>query len=185
MQHLLCWSSELIIDIFIAFAPLLLERKAIKLRKELESQSSNSEKNGRLRPREVRTRFDSSDRHWQQIFIKALTRPFKLFFTEPIIQLFGIYMAFIYGLMYRKYYSSIYSHLPKINWYPSVFLTTIPSIFEGVYQQRVGIAGLHYFALGVGLSAASQINARFMDRIYRHFAVKNGGKGRPEYRLRE
>lgn len=66
-----------------------------------------------------------------------------------------------------------------------MFLTTIPSIFEGVYHQRVGIAGLHYIALGVGLTGASQINARYMDVIYRHFTEKNGGKGRPEYRLRE
>ncbi len=66
-----------------------------------------------------------------------------------------------------------------------MFLTTIPGIFEGVYGERVGIAGLHYFALGVGLTGASQINARFMDRIYMYYTKKNGGKGRPEYRLRE
>ena len=66
-----------------------------------------------------------------------------------------------------------------------MFLTTIPSIFEGVYHQDVGISGLHYIALGVGLTGASQINARFMDRIYVYYTKKNGGSGRPEYRLRE
>ena len=66
-----------------------------------------------------------------------------------------------------------------------MFLTTIPSIFEGVYRQRVGIAGLHYIALGVGLTGASQLNARFMDKIYVYFSQKHGGTGRPEYRLRE
>lgn len=65
-----------------------------------------------------------------------------------------------------------------------VFLTTMPSIFEGVYQQRVGIAGLHYIALGVGLTGASQINARFMDKIYIALKKRNGGKGAPEFRLR-
>lgn len=34
---------------------------------------------------------------------KALVRPFAMFATEPIIQLFGLYMAFIYGTIYRKY----------------------------------------------------------------------------------
>jgi len=58
-----------------------------------------------------------------------------------IVQLLGIYMAFIYGLVY-------------------LFLTTMPSIFEGVYHEMPGIAGLHYLALGVGLSGTSQINAR-------------------------
>lgn len=65
-----------------------------------------------------------------------------------------------------------------------MFLTTIPAIFSNVYHENVGIAGLHYIALGLGLSCASQINARLMDPIYIHFKNKNGGSGRPEYRLR-
>jgi hypothetical protein len=66
-----------------------------------------------------------------------------------------------------------------------VFLTTMPAIFASVYHEKVGIAGLHYIALGIGLSLASQVNARFMDRIYIHFKNKNGGVGEPEFRLRE
>jgi len=66
----------------------------------------------------------------------------------------------------------------------SVLLTTIPSIFQGVYQQPAGIAGLHYIALGIGMSGASQINARTMDKIYIHLKGKNGGVGKPEFRLR-
>ena len=39
---------------------------------------------------------------------KALIRPFVLFATEPIIQLFGLYLAFIYGTIYRthRFYAS-------------------------------------------------------------------------------
>jgi hypothetical protein len=66
-----------------------------------------------------------------------------------------------------------------------VFLTTIPAIFSSIYHERVGIASLHYIALGIGLSLASQVNGRFMDRIYIHFKNKNGGIGEPEFRLRE
>ena len=60
----------------------------------------------------------------------------------------------------------------------------MPTIFGDTYHQPVGIAGLHYLALGVGLTSASQINARMLDRMYRYFKEKNGGEGRPEYRLR-
>ncbi|KAG5652151.1 hypothetical protein H0H81_006135 [Sphagnurus paluster] len=56
-------------------------------------------------------------------------------------------------------------------------------IFEGIYRMRTGIAGLNYIALGIGLTCASQINARYMDRIYIHFKNKNNGVGEPEYRL--
>ena len=144
----------------------MLERKAQRMRKELAQSASDPEKGGAA-PRVIKTRFEvnNADRTWQHIFAKALTRPFLLFYREPIVQLLGVYMAFIYGLLY-------------------LFLTTIPGIFEGVYGEEVGIAGLNYFALGVGLTGASQINARVMDKIYVHFRDKNGGKGRPEYRLR-
>lgn len=33
---------------------------------------------------------------------KSLIRPFALFAREPIIQLLGVYMAYLYGLMYRE-----------------------------------------------------------------------------------
>jgi hypothetical protein len=41
---------------------------------------------------------------WQAIMIKALVRPFALFAQEPIIQLFGAYMAYLYGIMYRQWF---------------------------------------------------------------------------------
>ncbi|KAI0366301.1 MFS polyamine transporter [Pilatotrama ljubarskyi] len=159
------WSTT-IVDGFIqvmglfflkeTYAPILLERKAIRIRKSMDPEKAQT--------REVRTVFDGADRHWKNIVKKALIRPFVLFYHEPIVQLLGIYMAFVYGTLY-------------------LFLTTIPSIFEGTYREPVGIAGLNYFALGVGLTGASQINARMLDRIYKYFQDKNDGVGKPEYRL--
>ena len=66
----------------------------------------------------------------------------------------------------------------------SVFLTTIPTAFQDVYHERVGIAGLHYLALGLGLLIPAQINARLMDKVYKLLKARNGGVGRPEFRLR-
>lgn len=66
-----------------------------------------------------------------------------------------------------------------------VFLTNMTTIFVGVYHQSVGIAGLHYLALGFGQACSAQMNARFLDRIYIYFKNKNGGVGQPEFRLRE
>ena len=74
-------------------------------------------------------------------------------------------MAFIYGLIY-------------------LILTTIPGIFEGTYGEDVGIAGLNYLALGIGLTGASQVNARLLDRMYRYLKTRNNGVGKPEFRLR-
>ncbi|THH06070.1 hypothetical protein EW145_g4340 [Phellinidium pouzarii] len=138
------------------FAPLLLERKAYKLRKELGMAKTDKSR--------VTTALQDLDNSWKQIMSKAIVRPFALFAHEPIIQLLGVYMAFVYGLIY-------------------LILTTIPSIFQGIYGESVGIAGLHYIALGLGMSAVSQFNARLLDPIYRRLKERNGGPGRPEYRL--
>jgi len=70
------------------YAPLLLQRKAQKIRKSMDVEKSSY--------REVRTIFDGKEDHsWQAIMIKALVRPFALFAQEPIIQLFGAYMAYL------------------------------------------------------------------------------------------
>jgi len=137
------------------FAPILLERKAVDIRKMLDDAEKR---------KHVRTVFEGEHRRWQSIMAKALLRPFTLFAYEPILQLLGIYMAFVYGLLY-------------------LFLTTLPTTFEGVYQEAPGIAGLNYIALGIGLTGASQISGRLLDRVYVYFKNKNGDNGRPEYRL--
>ena len=61
----------------------------------------------------------------------------------------------------------------------------MPSIFTETYHQSVGIAGLNYLALGIGLFCAAQINGRVMDRVYIYFKRRNEGVGEPEFRLRE
>ncbi|KAI9001557.1 MFS polyamine transporter [Trametes punicea] len=163
--HWVFWSTT-IVDAFIqvlglfylreTYPPILLEWKAQRIRKKLDLENAP--------PREIRTVFDGADRHWKNIVTRALIRPFVIFFHEPIVQLLGVYMAFVYGILY-------------------LFLTTIPSIFEDLHHQPVGIAGLHYLALGVGLIGAAQINARMLDKLYRYLSKKNNGVGKPEFRL--
>lgn len=63
-------------------------------------------------------------------------------------------------------------------------LTTIPTVFQGVYGESVGIAGLNYIGLGLGMSGLSQLNARLMDRIFL-FLKKKYGTEKPEFRLRK
>ena len=69
--------------------------------------------------------------------------------------------------------------------FSSVFLTTMPAIFSDIYHEEPGIAGLHYIALGVGLSIGSVVIILLLDSIYIHFKNKNSGLGEPEFRLRE
>ncbi|KAI5825467.1 MFS general substrate transporter [Schizophyllum commune Tattone D] len=178
------------------FEPVLLARKANRIRKELQAGGQiptverdvekvgdkDAEKSPAppkpslttsrtdapavpAHPQVILTKYQLKPRSPLQHILHALVRPFALFAYEPIVQLMGVYMAFVYGIFY-------------------LYLTIIPSIFEGeTYHESVGIAGLHYIAFGLGVSLASQINARMLDRIYVYFKNRNEGKGEPEFRL--
>jgi len=68
------------------YAPVLLERKAAKLRKE----TGNSAYRSRL----------ASDLAKTQFVIQNLVRPWKLFIFSPIVTAMCIYIAVMYGLLY-------------------------------------------------------------------------------------
>ncbi|GAA98169.1 hypothetical protein E5Q_04852 [Mixia osmundae IAM 14324] len=113
---------------------------------------------------DIVTVFDKQGRSHATIIKNALTRPFLFIFTELIIVTLGSYMALIYGTIY-------------------LILTTIYSNFTDKYGFSPGIAGLNYIALGVGLTGWSQIQARLIDPAYKRLTKRNGGVGRPEFRL--
>lgn len=159
------WSTSIIDAIFLtlywfllneSYAPTLLSAKAAKVRKELGLEKDD--KNA------VRTIYESEPIKWKNFVFKAMVRPFTLFAREPIIQLIGLYMTFLYGVVY-------------------LILTTIPDIFQKVRGESLGISGLHYIAHGLGAITGAYINMRTLDVCYKYFQKRNGGVGRPEYRL--
>ncbi|CAK5270620.1 unnamed protein product [Mycena citricolor] len=139
-----------------SYPPVLLEQRAERMRKAMDSEKGRKQR--------IRSVFATEERSWKKLLKTALTRPFILLYNEPIVQILALYMAFIYGVFY-------------------LFLTSMSVVFEQVYHEQVGIAGLNYIALGVGVTLSSQINARAMDRIYVALKARNGGAARPEYRL--
>ncbi|KAK2463963.1 hypothetical protein APHAL10511_004014 [Amanita phalloides] len=139
------------------FAPLLLEQKAKSLRQSMDIEKAKIQK--------IYTIYEKNDsRTWKQILGRAMVRPFALLALEPIIQFVALYSAFVYGILY-------------------LFLTSMPIIFSDIYHQSVAIGGLNYIAVGVGLTMASQANARILDRVYIYLKNRNGGVGEPEFRL--
>jgi hypothetical protein len=94
--------------ITLAYAPVLLERKAIRIRKDIDQEKASRVV--------IRFSVDIADkkcvylifmllyaymsRRWKAILSRALIRPLRMFVYEPIVQLLGLYMAFIYGLLY-------------------------------------------------------------------------------------
>lgn len=133
------------------YTPVLLRWRKEKLIKETGNTA-------------LHTDFDDPDKTVGKSLATAIVRPFRLLFTQPIIQVLALYMMFLYGLMY-------------------LVLSTFPTLWVS-YGFSTGIGGLHYIALGLGLFLGAQVCAPLQDRIYarlkRHYGVT---VGRPEFRV--
>lgn len=123
-----------------AYGPILLERKAERIRRSMDT-----EKEPQRAVCTVSVKIAPGRLSWPN-------RPFALFAQKPIVQLLGIYMAYLYGLLYWC--------IPAVDW-----------------------NRLYYIALGIGLVGACQLNAITTDKVYIHLKSKNGGVGKPEFKL--
>ncbi|KAL2760245.1 hypothetical protein ACRALDRAFT_2116551 [Sodiomyces alcalophilus JCM 7366] len=134
------------------YAPVLLGRRKERLIRETGNTA-------------LRTKFDGPEEETRTVMVvaTALTRPFRLLATQPIVQFLSLYMMYLYGIMY-------------------LVLSNFPALWTGVYGQPVGLAGLHYIALGVGLFLGAQLTAPAQDRVYAALKRRHGGVGRPEFR---
>ncbi|KAM0257509.1 hypothetical protein ACHAQJ_004323 [Trichoderma viride] len=136
------------------YAPILLQRKKMALIKETGNTN-------------LVTEYDDPNRTLMQTLTVALTRPFRLLATQPIVQVMSLYMMYLYGLTY-------------------LILSTFATLWANEYHENPGIAGLNYISLGLGFFLGAQICAPLQDRIYaalKRRYVPDGGPGRPEFRV--
>ncbi|BCS17756.1 MFS transporter [Aspergillus puulaauensis] len=135
------------------YAPVLLGRRAKKIRAETGDSS-------------YQTEVERQNKTLSQTLSSALVRPFRLLTTQPIVQALAVYLAYMYGIIY-------------------LVLSTFPTLWTGeqYYNESIGIGGLNYISLGVGFWLGSQICAPLNDRVYRRLKTRNGGVGKPEFRV--
>lgn len=93
-----------------------------------------------------------------------LKRPFRMLGTQIIIQVLGVYMALLYGILW-------------------LFLFMYPQIWKEQYRQEVRMASLNYLSFGLGLLAGVNIAGHLGDHIYASLKARNHGVGRPEFRI--
>jgi MFS family permease len=94
----------------------------------------------------------------------ALIRPSRMLATQPIVQVIALYMAYIFGLS-------------------ALLIVSFPTIWTHVYHESVGVGGLNYLSLGVGTFVGIGLAFRFGVKNYAQRKERNGGVGRPEWRL--
>lgn len=131
------------------YAPVLLHRRCKSLRKSTQNLN-------------LYTLHDSVS--LTQLLCTSLIRPLKLLGTQPIVQVWSLYCAYIYGILY-------------------LLIATFPNVWTEIYGETVSIGSLNYISFSVGMGLASQLGTRLADRYYRKMCEENGGQGRPEFRL--
>ena len=123
------------------YAPILLSKRARKMREETGDGKFVTEKELDTRP------------FSQQLRI-FLLRPLQLLFLEPIVLFISLYMSVLYGLLYSKLPTSSPRRDHKLT--ILVFFVAYPIVYQQGKGWSAGSTGLMFIplALGVVLSAA-------------------------------
>lgn len=135
-----------------SYPPEILVQKASELRRRT--------KNWGIHAKQEEIEID-----FRELLEKNFSRPLRMLFTEPIVLLLSIYMAFIYGLLY-------------------LFLTAYPLVFQGVHGMNLGVGGLPFIGMVIGqLIAGTLIFIR--QPGYNRKLTANNNVPIPEWRLPE
>lgn len=150
-----------------SYAPVLLERKVKRLRKETGNMELRSKLDNGLDPKDL--------------FRRAIVRPSKLLLMSPICQMLSLYIAIIYGILYGIC-PFFMDQRPMLTL--SVLFTTFTFVFEDAYGFSTSVVGLAYVGIGIGMLSGLIMYALTGDRIFKHLANKHSnGEFKPEYRL--
>ncbi|EXJ81042.1 hypothetical protein A1O3_07330 [Capronia epimyces CBS 606.96] len=146
--------TSLLLDCILleeTFGPCILQRRAARLRIETGNWALHSA-------------HDCVQLDVRTFLSEYLLRPFRLLFTEPLVFLISLYLAFVYGLVY-------------------LFLTAYPMVFQGVHGMSPGVGGLGYLGMVVGIIVGGLYLIVIVQPSYRRKLAANNNIALPEWRL--
>ncbi|PSK40319.1 hypothetical protein B9Z65_22 [Elsinoe australis] len=132
------------------YPPIILVNKAAELRRRTKNWG-------------IHAKQEEIEVDLRELLEKNLSRPIRMLFTEPIVLLLSIYMAFVYGLLY-------------------LMLTFYPIVFQGVHRMNAGVGGLPYFGMILG-EVLSAIYIIILQPGYNKKLAANNNMPIPEWRL--
>jgi MFS family permease len=130
------------------YSPAILEGRARRLRKETGNLALRSALKSPKTPK--------------QLFVLSIIRPTKILLLSPIVFIFSVITAIVYGTIY-------------------LLFTTMPQVFEEQYGISKSNVGLTYLAMGMGQIMGVIIFGMVSDRILKR--LSKGGEMKPEFRL--
>ncbi|KAF8649063.1 hypothetical protein AX16_006036 [Volvariella volvacea WC 439] len=137
------------------YAPILLAKKAKKLRKV-------AQKDGK--PSELYAEHERQDWSIGGIVHRTIYRPFQMLALEPILVLVTVYLSLVYGLIYALFQA-------------------LPIIFVLRRGFTISQVGLIFIGVGIGTSLGAFVNYLF-SRDYPRLIAKWRGFPPPEQRLK-
>ncbi|KAF2172484.1 hypothetical protein M409DRAFT_50176 [Zasmidium cellare ATCC 36951] len=100
---------------------------------------------------------------FKELATKNLMRPLRILFTEPIVLLVTLYMSLLYGILYLN-------------------LTAYGIVFQRIYGMPLGVSGLPYFGMIVGVAIAIVVVCIDVPKYARKLAANNNIPV-PEWRM--
>ncbi|TXT09008.1 hypothetical protein VHUM_02482 [Vanrija humicola] len=152
--------TMLILTIFLVpetYAPTLLRRKAKRLQKEADDAGTGEH---------FIAKYDKVKRTRADVFKINMRRPFQLAVREVIVFSLGIYGAIVYATLY-------------------LFFAVFPIVFRQYRGWSLGVSGLAFIGMGIGLVIGNCLTPLFTKYYNRAVAnaASRGEKVAPEARL--
>lgn len=143
-----------------SYAPYLIYKKCQRLKKETGNPN-------------LRTEFPDMNVPVGKKLGTTVMRSFKLLFTQPIVQVLAVYMAFAYGCLYLV-----------LATFPSLWTIGFPKGNVQGYHESDGIAGLNYISIGLGFFIGAPLIGKTNDKVYHKLKAKDPrNQGKPEFRM--
>lgn len=111
----------------------------------------------------IHARHEEAEINIRDLLRNNLARPVRMLMTEPILFLLTLYMSFIYGLAYA-------------------LLQAYPVVFSEVYGMAIGVNGLPFISLIIGLVSGT-VFVLCLQRSYSQKVAANNNVAVPEWRL--
>lgn len=174
------------------FPPVLLAKKAVRMRRDLrKSQSSiamtaTMEAQGEedATDKDVYAPHELQDRSLRTIATRTLFRPFEMLAKEPILVLTTIYLSLVYGLLYALLEACEFCDCASssIQIYSTNIFFADPIIFSDTHGLPATSSSLIFLGTGLGSIVAACIYMPML-RKYRRLVPLWEGTPPPEERL--
>lgn len=134
------------------YAPVLLQRKTDRLRRQRQRRQQNNNNNNTAAL--LRSKLDAGLTP-RELFLRAILRPFKLLVFSPICAICNVFVGIAYGYLY-------------------IMFTSITPLFEQQYGFDGVRAGLAFLGLGVGSMLGVAYFSSASDRYIKNKAKEAG-----------